>query len=232
MKKNISASVRDRLATLAKKTDRPFNEVLVYYGIERFLYRLGRSEFEKKFVLKGALMIQVWSQEMARATQDVDFLGRMKNDLDGIARALKIVCETPPEVDDGLRFSSESIKLERIQEQEGYEGVRAFLVAHLGQARIPIQIDIGFGDPVVPSPSRVEYPTLLDFPAPKITGYPRESAIAEKVQAMIRFKILNSRMKDFYDIWLLARSFDFDGDVLFTAIKLVYRRKPHHFAKL
>lgn len=167
-------------------------------------------------------MIQVWSHEMARATHDVDFLSRMKNDLDGIARALKIICETAPEIDDGLHFSSDTIRLERIQEQEGYEGVRAFLIAQLAQAKIPIQIDIGFGDPVVPPPSNINYPTLLDFPAPKITGYPRESAIAEKIHAMVRFGVLNSRMKDFYDIWLLARSFEFDGDVLHTAIKKTF----------
>lgn len=108
--------------------------------------------------------------------------------------------------------------MDRIQEQEGYDGVRIRLQATLGNAKIPIQIDIGFGDPVVPAPKIIDYPALLDFPHPQIVGYPKESAIAEKIHAMIRFQMLNSRMKDFYDVWLLARNFDFEGKLLFSAI--------------
>lgn len=210
---------------LAKKTNRPFQEVLAYYGIERFLYRLGGSDFENKFVLKGALMLQVWSQDMARATRDIDFLGLMRNDLDEIARVLKLICQTRVDIDDGLIFAVDSIKVARIQERAGYEGVRASLIGYLGTAMIPIQVDIGFGDPVVPGPAKISYPSMLDMPAPKITGYPRESAIAEKVHAMVRFQILNSRMKDFYDLWLLAQVFDFEGEVLFSAIKRTFNVK-------
>ena len=222
MTQNIAASVRQRLLNHARAEGRPFNEVLQYFALERFLYRLGRSPYRHQFVLKGALMFAAWQSPFPRPTRDIDLLGRLDNSVKHVVAAIQAICQEPaPE--DGLRFDAESILGERIIEAANYEGVRVRLTAHLGTARIPMQIDTGFGDPLVPGPSLVRLPTILDFPPPELQGYSRESAIAEKLQVMVYLGEVNSRMKDFYDIWLLATHFDFDGPILAQAIRETFR---------
>ena len=222
--RNLEASVRDRLAATAKTTRRPFQEVLQYYAIERFLYRLGVSPHQKHFVLKGALMLRVWDAPAARPTRDVDLLGAVDNSLDTIAGIVRSVCnlEVPA---DGIGFDAKTLICERIKEDADYEGVRARFQGRLGSARAPMQLDIAFGDSVITPPAVVTYPTLLDLPAPRLRGYPRETVVAEKFEAMVKLGTLNSRMKDFFDLWLLARQFDFDGELLAKQVTATFEHR-------
>lgn len=222
MTRNIAASVRQRLLNYARAEGRPFNEVLQYFALERFLYRLGRSPYRRQFVLKGALMFTVWQSPFSRPTRDIDLLGRLDNTVEHVVSTIQAICREPA-AQDGLHFDVDSIAGERTIEVAAYAGVRVLFTAYLGTARIPMQIDIGFGDPLVPGPSLVRLPTILDFPSPELQGYSRESVIAEKYQTMVRLGEVNSRMKDFYDIWLLATHFDFDGSVLAEAIHETFR---------
>lgn len=224
MTQNVAASVHQRLLNRARAEGRPFNELLQYFALERFLYRLGCSSYHELFVLKGALMFTVWQVPVPRPTRDIDLLGRMDNAIPHVVAAIQEICEQPvPE--DGLRFAAETVVGEGIIEAADYEGVRLRFTAYLGPARIPMQVDIGFGDPVTPGPSVVRLPTILDFPAPKLRGYSRESIIAEKLQIMIRLGEINSRMKDFFDVWLLADRFSFEGAVLARAIQATFRQR-------
>ena len=222
--KNIAASVHQRLLNEAKESPRPFNELLQYFAIERFIYRLSKSPHADKFILKGALMFAAWHGPASRPTMDIDLLGKIDNSLEVIAAAIKDACllEVEP---DGISFSAETVEAVRITEDAEYEGVRVRVQGSLGNARFSIQIDIGFGDVVVPNPSTVSYPAILDFPAPELKGYTMESTIAEKFQAMVKLGVLNSRMKDFYDIWILSRTSDFKGNILAEAVGKTFEKR-------
>jgi len=215
--KSIAASVRQRLLDKARETGRPFNELLQYFAMERFLYRLSKSPYANNFVLKGALMLTVWEAPLTRPTLDIDLLGRIDNRTETIVRVTREICQQEVEPD-GLAFDVATIEAERIAEDADYEGIRVRFRGSLGTARFVMQLDIGFGDIVIPSPEHINYPTLLDLPAPQLRGYSKESTIAEKFEAMIKLGILNSRMKDFFDLWLMSRQFDFDGVTLAKAI--------------
>ena len=192
--------------------------------MERFLYRLSQSPHARRFVLKGALMLRAWNAPEFRPTMDIDVLGKTKNEDANLIAKIKdiIAVEVPP---DGIIFDPDSIRAERITQDADYEGIRLRFKAALDAAKVTIQIDVGFGDVVFPEPQPCTLPTLLDFPPPKLMGYSRESAIAEKFEAMVRHRELNSRMKDFYDIWLLARRFDFEGKQLGEAIRLTFDKR-------
>jgi predicted nucleotidyltransferase component of viral defense system len=210
--KNIAASVRQRLLNRARQDKRPFNELLQYFAIERFLFRLSRSSHAETYILKGALMLRAWQAPLFRPTMDIDMLSRnTKNEIEQISEQIREICRVSVAPEDGLQFDTDQIAGQRITEDAGYEGVRVRFTAWLETARIPIQIDIGFGDVVVPAPQAVILPTILNYPSPQLSGYSRESVIAEKFEAMIKLGEVNSRMKDFYDIWLLSRQFDFKG---------------------
>ena len=215
--RNIAASVHQRILNKSRESARPFNDLLQYYAIERFLYRLSRSSYAGKFILKGALMLRVWEVRAFRSTMDIDMLGKIKNSTDAIIAMVRDVClqEVEP---DGIVFDPDSIRGQMITEDADYEGVRINFRGSLDTARISIQLDVGFGDIVIPSPELMAYPTILDLPAPQSRGYSKESTIAEKFEAMVRRGIMNSRMKDFWDIRLLSRQFDFDGRTLAAAI--------------
>jgi hypothetical protein len=215
--KNVAASIRQRLLNKAHEQNRPFNEILQYYGMERFLYRLMLSKSAKIFILKGALMFPAWKSPVSRPTMDIDMMGKTVNDIENIRGLVGEICALPAN-EDGIVFDLDSIRGERIATDAEYDGVRIRLVGHLENARINIQIDIGFGDVIVPAPTMIELPTVLDQPAPRLLGYSRESAIAEKFNAMLKLGELNSRMKDFYDIRLLSMEFEFDGQILSKAI--------------
>jgi predicted nucleotidyltransferase component of viral defense system len=222
--KNLPASIRQRLLNQAHNTNRPSNEIIQYYAIERFLYRISRSRYSDKFILKGALMFLVWGASVHRPTRDIDLLGFTTNELDAVAQIIQEVClkEVEP---DGLIFDVHTIQCQRIKEDADYEGVRVKLDGYLGKARIPLQIDIGFADVVSPAPIMVEYPTILRMPAPHLQGYPPESVVAEKFQALVFLGSINSRMKDFYDLWILAEQFEFDGQKLQDAIINTFQRR-------
>lgn len=222
--KNIEASVRGRLQDKARKTNRPFAEVLQYYGMERFLYRFAQSKYAKSFILKGALMFTVWNVPARRTTVDIDFLARFDNKIKEIEQVMREICNAkiPP---DGLKFDAKTIKGERIKEDTNYKGVRVKFLGFLEKSKIPMQIDIAFDDVITSKPSEINYPTILDFPAPHLQGYTFETVIAEKFEAMIKLGSLNSRMKDFYDIWLTTRQFDFDSKKLAAAIKATFKHR-------
>jgi len=219
--KNIAASVRQRLLDKARETRRPFNELLQYFAMERFLYRLSRSPHANNFVLKGALMLTVWEAPLTRPTLDIDFLGQIENSIENITKVTREICQQEVEPD-GIVFDVTNIEAERIAEDADYEGIRIRFRGSLDTARFVIQLDIGFGDIVIPSPEPANYPTLLDLPAPRLRGYSRESTIAEKFEAMVKLGILNSRMKDFFDIWLMLCQFDFEGPILAEAISKTF----------
>ena len=189
--KNLAASVHARLQNHARVTQRPFHEMLQYFAMERFLYRLSRTPHRARFILKGALMLHVWSAPLARATKDLDLLGRLDNSLENLERVIREACAAEVEPD-GMVFDLASVKTERIKEDADYEGVRIRFLGLLGKARVAMQIDVGFGDVVTPSAEAIVYPTLLDFPAPEVAGYPRETVVAEKFQAMVYLRTLCS----------------------------------------
>lgn len=222
--KNIAASVRQKLLNRARSDKRPFAELLQYYAMERFLYRLSQSTHSKHFILKGALMLRVWESPEFRPTMDIDMLGKTSNDEANIVSQITEIINLAVEPD-GLNFDVDSIQSERIKEDADYQGIRIRFRGTLDSARINMQIDIGFGDIVHPCPEECDLPTMLDFTAPRLLCYSRESAIAEKFEAMVKLGILNSRMKDFYDIWLLSRQFNFNGSQLVQAILLTFKQR-------
>jgi predicted nucleotidyltransferase component of viral defense system len=220
---NRSASVRQRLLNLATERKEDFGLVLTRYGLERFLYRLSISPHRDGFVLKGALLLQLWTAEIYRPTHDLDLLGRALSDIN-LRKVFTEVCSQNVE-DDGLTFLPGTIRVERIRDEEAYEGVRVRVEARLGDARIPLQIDVGLGDTIVPASEELEYSTLLEFPAPKLHAYSKESVIAEKFEAMVKLGVANSRMKDFYDLWVLAQRFEFDSSTLAAAIQSTFKTR-------
>lgn len=222
--RNLVASVRQRLMNLSRERGEDFQFVLTRYGLERFLYRLTQSAQAGQFVLKGAALFQIWTEQPHRPTRDLDLLGHGDPSAERLRQLFHDVCSIPV-VDDGLTYLADSVRAEQIKEDDEYEGIRLRIDARLGNARIPLQIDIGFGDVVTPGPQDVTYPTLLDFPAPLLRAYPRETVVAEKFQAMVHLGMANSRMKDFYDIWTLAKTFDFDGHALGQAIQATFERR-------
>ena len=222
--KNKAASVHQRLLNMAKKSNRPFNELLHYFAMERFLYRLSVSPHRNRFVLKGALMLTVWEAPQTRPTMDIDLLGYTKNSQENIESIFKEVCTTDVS-DDGLSFEADSIITGKIKEDADYEGIRVQYSGHLGSARISMQIDISFGDVVNPRPRKIVYPTMLNDPAPMIKAYNRENTVAEKFDAMVKLGELNTRMKDFFDLWFLSRHFEFDGVALLTACRHTFEHR-------
>jgi hypothetical protein len=194
------------------------------YGLERIMYRLSRSVYAKEFVVKGAMLLRVWTVEQYRPTKDLDLLGILERSPEELSQIFKEVCTVAVE-DDGLVFLGETIRVREIREDNNYGGKRVTLEARLGKIEIPLQIDIGFGDAVTPDARPEEFPTLLDFSAPILLTYPRETSIAEKFEAIISLGLTNSRMKDYYDIWLLSQQFDFDGAILMRAIEATFRRR-------
>lgn len=222
--RNVAASVRERLYQLAARRDEDFALILTRYALERLLYRLSLSEHRGRLILKGAMLFHAWTESPHRPTRDLDLLGFGEPSQDRCGEMLREICAIP-DADDGLTFAINSLTAEAIKEDDIYHGVRIRLPANLAQARIPIQIDIGFGDFVSPAPQEIDYPTLLEMPAPRIHAYSMESVIAEKLEAMLSLGLINSRMKDFYDVWFLARSFTFEAVPLRAAIEGTFARR-------
>lgn len=223
-RKNLPASIHQRLLNKARQSGRAFNELLQYYAIERLLYRLSISEYSELFTLKGALMFNAWGLTKLRPTRDIDLLGHTQNTVDSVLKIFQDLAKLEAEPD-GLEFDPVHIQGETIKEDAEYEGIRITMPARLGRTRLNLQIDIGFADVITPAPEQLDYPTILDFPAPHLYGYPPETVIAEKFQAMTVLGMANSRMKDFYDIWMLITNFEFDGRVIQTAIERTFQNR-------
>lgn len=222
--KNIAASVRQRLLNIAREAKEEFQFVLTRYALERLLFRLSQSPHGSRFVLKGALLFRVWTGAVHRPTKDLDLLGYGENSPEQMASIFQDVCRVAV-IDDGLKFIAETVTAELIKDGDEYEGVRVHFNATLDNARIPLQVDVGFGDAITPAAVEAEFPTLLEFPAPHVMAYPKPTVIAEKFQAMVALGIANSRMKDFFDVWTLAREFEFDGSLLARAIAATFERR-------
>ena len=222
--KNMQASIWGRLQNKAKETNRPFSEVLQYYGMERFLYRFSLSGYADRFILKGALMFTVWEVPERRTTLDMDFSAKYDNKVTSIEKVVKEICKVQV-IPDGLLFDPKTVKGQRIKEAADYEGVRVKFRGFLKRARIPMQLDVAFGDIIYPRSKTIDYPVILDLPKPRLKGYPAESVISEKLEAMVKLGLLNSRMKDFYDLWLMMRRFDFDGSRLAEALKRTFNHR-------
>ena len=222
--RNVVASVHQRLLNLAQQQGENFQDMLRRYALERLLYRVSRMDDAQQFVLKGALLFYLWSEKPHRATRDLDFLGSGESDVARFERFFRELCQLEVEAD-GLTMIEESLVVRQMREDEQYQGVRVQLLAKLGSARIPLQIDIGFGDVVTPAPVEVEFPTLLHLPKPRLRAYPRETVVAEKFCIMTQLDMANTRLKDFYDIWTLAGQFAFDGPLLCQAIQATFARR-------
>ena len=222
--KDMAASIRGRLLTRSRETGEDFQFLLQRYASERFLYRLGESPHRGRYVLKGAMLFALWGGSLYRATRDLDFTGYGRSETDAVIAAVREIC-TLPVADDGLAFDAATVVAEPIRETAEYDGLRVRLTATLAGARIPMQIDIGFGNAVEPPATEADYPTLLDMPAPRIRAYPHEAVVAEKFHAMTVLGEINSRYKDFYDIYVLARQFGFEGKRLARSIAATFERR-------
>jgi predicted nucleotidyltransferase component of viral defense system len=222
-KKDPAASIRQRLLNLAKERGESFDLILVRYALERFLYRLGTSRHRDRFLLKGALLFLVWGMDEHRPTRDADLLGFGASDLKSLAEIVREISSMT--FDDGIVYDPASVKAVEIAEDKAYAGARVTFRATLAGARIPVQVDIGFGDAVTPEPVAIEYPVLLDAPRPKLRAYPIYTVIAEKFHAMVLLGEQNSRMKDFYDLWAIARKFELDSVLIASAVAATFERR-------
>lgn len=221
---NVAASVRQRLLNLARERKEDFSLLLTKYALERLLFRISQSEHRMTFILKGALLFELWTEQTHRPTRDADFLSVGSSDPLRFETIFKDICVLPV-VDDGLIFDPSSVTARQIKEGADYEGVRVSFLGYLEKARIPMQIDIGFGDAVTPPAAETAFPTILDGPAAVLLTYPRETVIAEKFEAMVKLGIANTRMKDFHDLYSLSRLFSFEGQLLSEAIVRTFERR-------
>ena len=221
---NLSASVRQRLLDLSRERREDFQYILTRYGVERLLFRLSKSDYKSKFILKGATLIRIWSGKEFRPTRDIDFLVYGEYSEDELIEIFINICSIDVE-SDGLNFDLDSITVENIRADNEYAGNRIKINSTIENARIRIQIDLAYGDAVNPSIKKIKYPTLLDFSAPNILSYPPESVVAEKLHALVSLGIANTRMKDIYDILELSRIFSFNGNKIMTAIKKTFERR-------
>lgn len=221
---NLPASVRARLLRLSVERKQDFQFVLIRYAVERLLYRLSASRHAGKFILKGAMLFSIWAERPTRPTRDLDLLGSGDPSGKVLADVFKDLCVALVEPD-GLIFDPNGVSVSEIREDQEYGGQRVRLVALLERARIPLQVDVGFGDAVVPAPVKTEFPALLDFPPPMLRAYPKEAVVAEKLEAMVKLGMANSRMKDFFDLWILSQENEFAGAQLVASVKATFKRR-------
>ncbi len=221
--KNVGASVRARLLQLAKSSGQSFDLVLTRFALERLLFRLSQSPHADRFVLKGAMLMMSWFEDPHRGTRDLDLLGFGDPEPEAMLATFRDILAL--DANDGVEFDATSLRIDRIREELEYGGLRLRTTASISGAKISLTIDIGFGDAMEPGAEMLDYPSMLAFPAPRLRAYARETVIAEKFQAMVALGRANSRMKDFYDIWILSKSFDFAGDRLARAIAATFARR-------
>ena len=221
--RNVGASVRQRLLNLAHARGQPLELLLTRYALERLLHRLSISPLRERFVLKGALLLTTWFDEPHRATRDLDLLGFGDPSDDALLAAFREVMAIV--VDDGVSFDADHLQIQPIREDMQYGGSRLRTTAALAGARIPVVVDVGFGDSVEPGVEDIELPVLLDMPSPRLRAYPQETVIAEKLHAMVTLGLANSRMKDYYDVWMLLRAYQVDHGRLRQAIEATFARR-------
>jgi predicted nucleotidyltransferase component of viral defense system len=220
---NVAASLRAKLLNHARQTKQDFQFVLDRWVVERFLFRLGQSKRREQFILKGATLFLIWKGHLPRPTRDVDLLGHGSPEVEDVIAQMKEICLV--EVGDGIVFQPDEIKGEPIREDAEYQGVRVWVPASLDNAKSKLQIDIGFGDAVDPEEEDRTLPAILDLEPPRLRVYPPEVAIAEKLHAMVYLGMANSRMKDYFDIWILSQEQAFQMSRLRTAIASTFKRR-------
>jgi predicted nucleotidyltransferase component of viral defense system len=221
---NVGASVRQRLLNLRDKSGEDFNALLTQFAIERFLYRLSNSSLADRVVLKGAMLFRVWSGSLHRPTKDVDLLGFGEATTAAVAALIRQIITTAVE-DDGILFDADSVKAEEIRENQEYGGIRAVFTATLDKAVIPLQVDVGFGDAITPAAEYRIYPALIGMTAPRLRMYPVETVVAEKLEAAVKLGMINSRMKDFYDLLVIFRQHPYDSRLLTRAVAETFARR-------
>jgi hypothetical protein len=222
--KDIVASIHQRLVNVAKQTGRPFNDLVMYFAIERFLYRLSQSRYGDRVILKGGLLLRVWDTPVTRVTRDIDLLAKLSNDPGQVREVVRGVCDVVVE-EDGLVFDADTVTTARIAEDADYEGVRATFRGWFGKMPLAMQVDFGFSDVITPAPVPIAYPSVLDHPPARLLAHNRETSIAEKFEAMTKLGEINSRMRDFFDVWVLSQNFPFEGPVLADAIRSTFARR-------
>lgn len=220
---NIAKSVKDRLLNIARREGRVFDLVLVRFALERLLYRLSVTEHRDRFILKGGMLVTVWIDDDNRVTRDADFLGHGDPDPERLIADFRQIMAG--EGDDGLVFDLDALSAEVFREEMEHGGVRLKTAANLERTRIPVTIDIGFGDAMADASQHLDYPTLLDLPAPQVRSYPPASVIAEKFQAMVALGVINGRMKDYYDLWAIPRAIEIAPNDLDAAIRATFERR-------
>ena len=222
--RNIGASVRAKLTLRARKRKENVQLVLTHYAIERLLYRLSLSDYSRQFVLKGAMLVKLWTPAPYRATADLDLLGFGDDAPERICAVFRNICvlEVP---NDGVIFKPETLEVVITRIEVEYGGIRLTMIAEVAGARLPVRIDIGFGDVVTPSVREIDYPSMLDMPAPRLRAYPPETVIAEKFQALVFLGMSNSRIKDMFDLWTISETFSFDGNIIADAIRATFERR-------
>jgi predicted nucleotidyltransferase component of viral defense system len=226
--KNVTASVLARLRNDSKSSGAPFQQVLQLYAIERVLYRISKSSHAQSVILKGALLLKTIGIPRARPTMDIDMLHKGRADRESLLALVKD-CATLAVEADGIAFISDSMVAEEIRKDSEYKGTRILMDARMDNVRLKIQIDFGVGDVMVPGPRMIEYPVLLTGDPVHLLAYPIESSIAEKLQAMVALGDANSRMKDFYDVWICSRHLNFNEGTLLRAVDATFRNRGTSF---
>ncbi len=224
LQKPLGDSIRQKLKKLSEQRNRPFDEILRYYAMERFLYRLSISPFAENFFLKGGLLLKVLDSMDHRATMDIDLLARTSNQIENlhqiISEVAQVICE-----EDAIAFDIQNLILRKTQTGGDYNGVSASFSARLCSTKMPVLIDIGFNDIIIPKPQKIQYPTLLEMPEPILLGYTLETVIAEKLESIVKLALVNTRMKDFYDLWMILREHDIQPDSLKDTISKIFTHR-------
>ena len=222
--KNIDQSIQQRLLNMSRDQNEDFQLILIRFGLERFLYRLSTSKYSEQFVLKGAFLFKLWTNFRFRPTKDIDLLGLGDSSPEHLKAIFKEICVNKVEPD-GIVFDESSIRVTEIREEQEYGGSRVKLMGLLGKAKIPLQVDIAYGNAITPKTEEHDFPSMLGMPSPRIRTYPKETVVAEKLQSMVRLGMQNSRMKDFFDLFWMAMLFSYEGPVLAKAIQSTFKRR-------
>ena len=230
-KPSEAQSIRQRLLNISNKRAVDYNLILIWYTLERLLYKLSLSKHSNSFILKGSMLFTVWSGRTFRPTKDIDFLGYGKPSPEYLKKVFTEIIQTDDGLEDGIIFLSDSLNIQPIREEQEYGGQRILLNALLGNARIRLQIDIGFGDAITPLPEKILFPTMLEMPSPEILTYNRETVIAEKFHAISVLGLTSSRMKDYYDLWILSKQYQFRKKLLTQALKATFERRKTQLPK-
>jgi len=223
--RNPGASLQQKLRNYAKANGEDVALILIRYLNERFLYRLSLSPYRDRFVLRGATLFTIWDKEPHRATRDIDLLATGDNSTTALRKVMEAVCTQPLAEEDGIVFLTDTLRIEERTEGRVYQGLHLEMEATFSTAHLRLEIDIAFGEAVVPPPQEISLPSLLEKPEARLRAYQKETAIAEKCQALVSLGMVNTRMKDFYDLWYLSRTYSFDGAQLYAALQATFARR-------